>query len=61
MTGDSNADPERLEPGDEDALELAMSEVPRGAIAVAGTAVALLMICWFAIYLFVFLPRGSVG
>jgi hypothetical protein len=50
-----------LESDDEAALDLAMSEVPKGTIAVAGTAVALLMICWFAIYLFVFLPRGSVG
>ena len=43
------------------ALEEALKEAPRGAIAVAGTAVILLMICWLAIYLFVFLPRGSVG
>ena len=39
----------------------ALKEAPRGAIAVAGAAVVLLMICWFAIYVFVFLPRGSVG
>ena len=43
------------------ALEDALKEAPRGAIAVAGTAVILLMICWLAIYLFVFLPRGTVG
>ena len=43
------------------ALEEALQEAPRGAIAVAGTAVILLMICWLAIYLFVFLPRGTVG
>ena len=43
------------------ALEAALNEAPRGAIAVAGTAVILLMIAWFAIYLFVFLPRGAVG
>ena len=43
------------------ALEEALKEAPRGAIAVAGTAVILLMLCWLAIYLFVFLPRGSVG
>ena len=49
------------EASQEEALGLAMKEVPKGTIAVAGTAVALLMICWFAIYLFVFLPRGSVG
>jgi hypothetical protein len=48
--------------GDEEAaLEMAMAEVPKGAIAVAGTAVGLLMLCWFLIYAFVFLPRGSVG
>jgi hypothetical protein len=62
MSGNSpGADQGRLQADEDDALELAMAEVPKGAIAVAGTAVALLMICWFAIYLFVFLPRGSVG
>lgn len=57
--------PEKRVPtdGDEElaALEEAMKEVPRGAVAVAGTSVVLLMLCWWAIYLFVFLPRGSVG
>ncbi len=43
------------------ALERAMAETPRGTIAVAGTAVSLLMLSWFLIYLLVFLPRGSVG
>ena len=62
MSEDSqSADPGIDEPDSDDALERAMSEVPKGAIAVAGAAVALLMLCWFAIYLFVFLPRGSVG
>ena len=62
MSGDTqSADPGEPESHSDDALDLAMSEVPKGAIAVAGTAVALLMICWFAIYLFVVLPRGSVG
>ena len=46
---------------DLDALEAALKEAPRGAIAVAGTAVILLMLCWWAMYLFVFLPRGTVG
>jgi hypothetical protein len=49
------------EADEEAALEAALAEAPRGAVAVAGVAVALLMLCWFAIYLFVFLPRGSVG
>mgnify|MGYP003577539494 CR=1 FL=1 len=43
------------------ALERALEETPRGAVAVAGTAVALLMVGWFFLYFFVFLPRGSVG
>ena len=43
------------------ALDAALNEAPRGALAVAGTAVILLMLCWFAMYLFVFLPRGTVG
>ena len=47
-----------IDPGE---LERVMAEVPRGAIALAAGAVALLLLSWFAIYIFVFLPRGSVG
>jgi hypothetical protein len=50
------------EADDEEArLAAALVEVPRGTIVVAGTAVLLLMIGWFIIYIGVFLPRGSVG
>ena len=42
-------------------LESAMEETPRGAILVSGIAVGLLLICWLAIYVFIFLPRGTVG
>ena len=38
-----------------------MREVPKGAAALAGIAVALLMLAWLAIYFFVFLPRGMVS
>ena len=34
---------------------------PRGAVAVAGLAVTVLLAIWFAFYFFVFLPRGAVG
>ena len=34
---------------------------PLGAAVVAGTAVALLVVGYLAIYLLVFLPRGTVG
>lgn len=42
-------------------LEEAMSGGPRGAVAVSGIAVGLLLLAWLSIYLFVFLPRGTVG
>jgi hypothetical protein len=42
-------------------MEAALTQVPRGALALAGTAVGLLMLAWLLIYLFVFLPRGQVG
>jgi hypothetical protein len=46
---------------DEAALAQVMSEAPKGAVALAGAAVALLIIGWVLIYLFVFVPRGVVG
>jgi hypothetical protein len=46
---------------DEAALAQVMSEVPKGAVALAGAAVALLIVGWVLIYLFVFVPRGVVG
>ena len=51
--GDDGIEPE--------ALEAALRQTPRGAFALAGVTVALLMAAWLAIYLFVFLPRGSIG
>ena len=42
-------------------LEAAMDEAPRGALVVSGIAVGLLILCWLLIYVFVFLPRGTVG
>ena len=46
---------------DDTALERALAEAPRGAMALAGVAVGLLLIAWLAIYLFIFLPRGPVS
>ena len=45
----------------EQVLEAALKETPRGAFALAGITVGLLMAAWVAIYVLVFLPRGSVG
>lgn len=42
-------------------LERVMREVPRGALALAGLTVGLLLLAWFLMYALVFLPRGMVG
>ena len=34
---------------------------PRGAFAVAGLAVLILLALWFAFFFFIFVPRGSSG
>jgi hypothetical protein len=33
---------------------------PKGAVAIAGIATAIVVALWFAFYLMVFLPRGSM-
>lgn len=45
----------------DEALTAALKETPRGAYALAALTVGLLMAAWLCIYLFVFLPRGSIG
>lgn len=46
---------------DEAVLVEVMRVAPLGAAIVAGTAVALLVAGYLAMYLLVFLPRGTVG
>lgn len=46
---------------DDAALERVMREVPRGALALSALTVGLLLLAWFLMYAFVFLPRGMVG
>ena len=46
---------------DEAALREVMHAVPLGAAVLAGAAVALMVLGYLAIYLFVFLARGPVG
>ena len=58
----SASDPDILDDRiDEAALERVMREVPRGALALAGLTAGLLLLTWFLIYAYVFLPRGMVG
>lgn len=42
-------------------LSAVMRVVPLGAGVLAGSAVALLILAYLAIYLLIFLPRGIVG
>jgi hypothetical protein len=42
------------------AVDVIVRSGPRGAILLAGIATAIVVALWFAFYLFVFLPRGSV-
>jgi len=46
---------------DETALADVMRSVPLGAAVLAGTMVALLVLGYLAVYLLVFIPRGTVG
>ncbi len=46
---------------DREAVDAIVRSGPRGAIAVAGVATAVVVILWFAFYLLVFLPRGGAS
>jgi hypothetical protein len=49
------------DPVREQDLERVLEQVPRGAWALCGLAMALVLLCWLAIYFGVFLPRGPVS
>ncbi len=48
------------EPSDA-ALADALAQVPRGALALAGTALGLVLAAWLLVYVAIYLPRGMVG
>lgn len=39
----------------------ALAAVPSGALALAGLTVGLLLLAWFVLYVFAYLPRGTVS
>lgn len=45
---------------EDERVERIVREGPRGAIAVAGVATAIVVGLWFAFYFLVFLPRGII-
>lgn len=53
--------PKAVDEIDEGALASVMRTVPLGAAVLAGSAVALLVLGYLIVYIFVFLPRGTVG
>jgi len=57
----ANSPSEVADEVDEAALDEVMRVVPLGAGVLAGAAVALMVLGYLAIYLFVFLARGPVG
>jgi hypothetical protein len=46
---------------EDERLEQIVAQGPKGAIAVAVTAVAIVIAIWFAFYFLAFLPRGPIG
>ena len=55
-----NSDPPTSPAAPTQAVEEIVAHGPPGAIALAGIATACVVAMWFAFYLFVFLPRGSL-
>ena len=51
--------PERDDASEQRATAGIVREGPRGALALAGVATAIVLATWLAFYLFVFLPRGA--
>jgi hypothetical protein len=45
---------------DDQRIDQIVREGPRGALAVAGIAVAIVIGMWFLFYFFAFLPRGTL-
>ena len=45
----------------QDDVEKIVAAGPRGAAALAGVAVGMLLVIWIVFFVFVFLPRGAVG
>jgi len=59
VSGSSRADADAAELSADQLSRLA--PLPRGAAALAGVSVGLLLLAWILIYLLIYLPRGMVG
>jgi hypothetical protein len=54
----NSSSPQDTPAAESDSIDAIVSAGPRGAVAVAGIATAVVVALWFAFYLFVFLPRA---
>lgn len=45
---------------EESRIENVLKSGPQGALVVAGIATFIVVVLWFAFYLFVFVPRGTI-
>jgi hypothetical protein len=58
--GPRDTRPPHVNSAEDDAVDAIVRSGPRGAIAVAGVATAIVIGLWFAFYFLVFLPRGVI-
>ncbi len=54
----SSSPPAAAASSDDESVDAIVRSGPRGAVAVAGVATAIVIALWFAFYLMVFLPRS---
>jgi hypothetical protein len=54
-----NSSPPQATGTEHQSVDAIVSSGPRGAVAVAGVATAIVIALWFAFYLLVFLPRSA--
>ena len=54
-------DPEVSDSVSETGLKQALETAPKGALALAGAALALLLLAYLLVYFLIFLPRGAVS
>lgn len=52
--------PQQIESTAQSRVDRIVAAGPGGALTLAGIATAIVVALWFAFYLFVFLPRGSL-
>ena len=58
---DANRTEEVSDLTDKARLEEVLKNVPKGALTLAGIALGLLLLAWFAVYFLIFLPRGPIS